>query len=375
MSNPEFEYFYGNETEQYIFFSVPQLLFTGEIFKYLSCESKLLYSFLLDRTGLSRKNGWYEEDGKIFVYFKQSELCERLNIGKEKAIKVFNELDAAKKGIGLIERKKQGQGKPTKIYVKNFAKLVSNTIETSTSNSEIFVAENLTSENPKSEKSPADVLTSENPKSEKSHTEVLTSENPKSEQNHTEVRNKTELQTSENPTSGIPECRSLKVGKSDLLPINHTNISILSESYQSNQSGSHREPKSEPKSESMSIDMIDRIDYTTKLTNIKNQIEYDALITEFEKSLIDEIAELIAWCMCTPQQVIRINGVDLDVGLVQNRFEKLDDMHIRYVAECISQNTTEIKNRRNYLLTCLYNAPVTIDGYYANKVQHDLYGS
>ena len=336
----EFEYFYGNETEQYIFFSVPQLLFTDEKFKYLSCEAKLLYSFLLDRTGLSRKNNWYESDGRVFVYFRQEELSERLNIGKNKATRVFTELDK----IQLIERKKQGQGKPTKIYVKNFTK-------------------------------PKNIKTPQNRDSENYAEGIKTPQNRDSKDFNEGVTNKQGVLNHQNRESRHLNSGSQDVPKQGDHIISNTNISILNESYLSNPLSQNENGESNKSIKTVSTDMIDRIDYTTKLTNIKNQIEYDVLITEFDKSLIDEISELIAWCMCTPQQVIKINGVDLDVGLVQNRFEKLDEMHVQYVAECISQNTTEIKNRRNYLLTCLYNAPVTIDGYYANKVQHDLYGS
>ena len=111
-----FDFFYGNEAEQYQFYRVPQALFTDEKFSKISCESKLLYGFLLDRCGLSRKSKWCDEDGKLYVFFKQEEAIEKLNIGKNKAVKIFDELEQT----GLIIRKKQGQGKPTRIYVKNF---------------------------------------------------------------------------------------------------------------------------------------------------------------------------------------------------------------------------------------------------------------
>lgn len=340
-----FEYFYGNETEQYIFFSVPQLLFTADEFKSITCESKLLYSFLLDRTGLSQKHGWFDEDGKIFVYFKQTEAMERLNIGKDKANKIFKELD----NIGLIKRVKQGQGKPTKIYVKNFTKHIENG---------------------------SDILTSEKPKSEKIETEVLTSKKPKSKIFEAEVRHETEVQTSKNQKSGQLKSRSLNCGKTEVLPISQTNISILSESYLSNLSDYSMKPKSETKSEPRSkSDKIDMMDYHTKLSNVKNQIAYDYLITEYDKPQIDEIAELITWAYCVPLPYLKISGVELDTDLIRNNFNKLNETHIEYVVDCLKNNTTEIRNRNNYLLTCLYNAPRSIDGYYDSKVKHDLYGS
>lgn len=77
----------------------------------LSTDAKLLYGLMLDRMGLSAKNGWYDEKGKVFIYYAMSEIQCDLNCGHDKAIKMLAELDSGK-GIGLIERIKQGQGKP-----------------------------------------------------------------------------------------------------------------------------------------------------------------------------------------------------------------------------------------------------------------------
>ena len=139
-----FPYLTGKEADKYQFYKVPQLLFTDDKFIELSCESKLLYGILLDRCGLSRKNKWFDNDGKIYVFLRQDEACEKLRIGKDKAIKTFNELEK----IGLILRKKQGQGKPTKIYVCDFSSFIDDTeAQTSAIESEIEVK---TSENPMS---------------------------------------------------------------------------------------------------------------------------------------------------------------------------------------------------------------------------------
>lgn len=116
-----FDYFYGNEAEQYRFYMIPQLLFTDDKFKKLSSDSKILYSLLLDRAGLSFKNNdrFQDESGRTFIFFKQETAMEMLNCAKEKITKIFKELD----DIGLIERKRQGLGKPTRIYVKHFNRM------------------------------------------------------------------------------------------------------------------------------------------------------------------------------------------------------------------------------------------------------------
>lgn len=114
-----FKYFYGKEADTFSFFKVPKLLFTDEYFKDLSIEAKVLYGLLLDRMSLSLKNEWFDADGKAYIYFSIEEIGELLGCGKNKAVKSLQELDT-ETGIGLIEKCKKGQGKATRIYVKNF---------------------------------------------------------------------------------------------------------------------------------------------------------------------------------------------------------------------------------------------------------------
>lgn len=113
------DYFYGDESNQFSYFRIPRLLITHPRFKNVSTEAKLLYGLLLDRMGLSEEHGWYDEDGRVFIYYTVEEIAEALCCGRDKAMKLLAELDS-KKGIGLIKRIRQGQGKPTKIYVKRF---------------------------------------------------------------------------------------------------------------------------------------------------------------------------------------------------------------------------------------------------------------
>lgn len=113
------DYFYGDEADQFIYFRIPRQLITNPKFKHISTDAKLLYGMLLDRMGLSAKNQWCDDDGRVFIYYTVEEICEDMTCGRDKAMKLLAELDTGK-GIGLIERVKQGQGKPTKIYVKRF---------------------------------------------------------------------------------------------------------------------------------------------------------------------------------------------------------------------------------------------------------------
>ena len=87
------------------------------VFKSLSCEAKVLYGLMLDRMSLSIKNRWFDEEDRVYIIFTVEEIAELLNCGTQKAVKLMKELDS-NQGIGLIEKKRLGLGKPNVIYVK-----------------------------------------------------------------------------------------------------------------------------------------------------------------------------------------------------------------------------------------------------------------
>ena len=111
------DYFCGDEAAQFTFFKMPRQLFDNPRFKCLSTAAKLLYGMLLDRMGLSARNGWHDDTGRIYIYYTVKEICQDIGCGRSKAMRLLAELDTVK-GVGLIERVKQGQGKPDRIFVK-----------------------------------------------------------------------------------------------------------------------------------------------------------------------------------------------------------------------------------------------------------------
>ena len=113
------DYFYGGESEQFQFFRIPQRLVTDAAFRHISSDAKLLYGMMLDRMGLSAKNGWYDDLGRVYIYYPLEEIQKTMCCGHDKATRILNELDV-ERGIGLIERVRQGLGKPARIYVKKF---------------------------------------------------------------------------------------------------------------------------------------------------------------------------------------------------------------------------------------------------------------
>ncbi|MFR7819403.1 replication initiator protein A [Candidatus Pseudoruminococcus sp.] len=323
-----FDFFYGNEAEQYQFYRVPQALFTNEKFSKISCESKLLYGFLLDRCGLSRKSKWYDEDGKLYVFFKQEEAIEKLNIGKNKAVKIFDELEQT----GLIVRKKQGQGKPTKIYVCNFTKELAD-------------------------------MSGDQTSAENTKEEVQTPENRESEISVSSENNQTEVQTPENGKSKLSKTGSQYIYSLNQTEMNQTNPSI----YQ------QRETKQTSEKDRWTDDEITECEEF-----IKMNIDYDNLLHEgVSPNTLDMIVDIMLEAYNPQNDFIKIQGQSVSRTIALRQYEKLDSDHIRYILDSITEEARrkKIKNLRPYLKTCLYNAPHSIDMHYDNELQFDYSAS
>ena len=109
---------------------------------------------------------------------------------------------------------------------------------------------------------------------------------------------------------------------------------------------------------------------------IKDNIEYDHLIQncKIDKDRLDEIVDLMLETVCTARKTIRIAGDDYPAELVKSKFMKLNSSHIEFILDCMRENTTKVRNIKQYLKAVLFNAPSTIDSYYTALVNHDLYG-
>lgn len=310
-----FDYFYGGESELFSYYRIPRLLVAGEQFRNLSTDAKLLYGLLLDRMGLSAKNGWYDDKGRVYIYYPLDEVEEDLNCGHGKAVKLMAELDTDT-GIGLIERVRQGLGRPSIIYVKQFT---SKAIPKSTG--------------------PPNTLTSVSSKTE-----------------FPEVQ-KSNIKTSDNRTSGFPKSGLSEIPESEAF---YNDSNYLDKNYLY-------------PSIHQSATLIDSINRDSCKELVKENIGYIAFPIQQHQEL-DELVELITDILCSPQASFRIGGVQVKSQLVKERLSHLQQSHIEYILDCMRKNTTQIRNIRGYLLTALYNAPTTIEHYYQAAVQHDLYG-
>ncbi len=347
----KFDYYYGVEAEQFSFYRVPRLLIKDERFKGLSSDAKLLYGLMLDRMALSVKNGWFDEADRAYVIYTIDNIREDLGCSKEKAVKVLAEL-SSNRGIGLVEKKHRGLGKPDIIYVKNFASL------------------------PEKEagKEPANTdVSAEVGKADFQRSEKLTL---RSRENRLQEVGIADSSRSEKPTSRGRENRLQEVGISDpnYNNINHNNPNHTDMSYINliNQSGNKTDEREECPS---GHDRIDGVD--TYMEKIRENLEYDYHMKNDnynDKEMFEEIYATVCDIVCVKRNVIRINGEDYPYELVKSRFLKLNSSHIGYVMERMRETATKITNVRAYLITALYNAPTTMNHYYQQEVQHDMYG-
>ena len=105
----EFSYYYGNQADQFSFIRIPRVLLVDQLFSPLSIQSKILYGVLLDRMGISMRNGWFDELNRVYIIYQISEIQEDLGFSKKKAIDYLTELEQ----FGLVEKKRRGRGLPS----------------------------------------------------------------------------------------------------------------------------------------------------------------------------------------------------------------------------------------------------------------------
>ena len=361
MQEIQFDYFRGMEAEQYSFYRVPKVLFTAECFKSLSCEAKVLYGLMLDRMSLSIKNRWFDEEDRVYIIFTVEEIAELLNCGTQKAVKLMKELDS-NQGIGLIEKKRLGLGKPNVIYVKNFMLKEKHSFE-----QEEKASENL-----------ENTQNSENHNSRIMKTTIQ--EFPESQfkngENHNSGIVKTtnqefpesQFKNGENHTSRIVKITTQEVPKSQSnnTDINKTDFSETDpiQSYQS-LTADEVYPVEE--------DVMEKMETYRAL--IQDNNDYECFLDKREREEVDELVELMVEILMLPDnRVVRIGGADKPVSVVKSRFLKLTYSHIEYVLFSLHRNTSKVANIKAYLLATLYNSSMTMNHYYQAEVNHDLYG-
>ena len=288
-----FDYFYGGQAGLFSFYRIPKALFTDARIRGISAEAKILYGLLLDRMGLSVKNGWTDDTGRVYIIFTTEEIMEALYCADNKATKLMKELESC----GLIERKRRGLGKPSLIYVKNF---------------------------------------------------ISESSEPR-------------IQSRENHDSGTVKNATLESLKSRGIKNNQNNTDL-----------SETVPFLSGAVAGMEYEGKD--DRTMYQEYFLRQLGFDVLMASYpeDEDMLREMLELLVDTVCSKRRFIRIAGDDKPAEVVKAQLMKLNSDHLRFVLMCLKENTTQVRNIRQYLLATLYNAPLTMSNYYTARVQHDL---
>ena len=270
------------------------------------------------------KNGWLDDENRAYIIYTVDAIMEDLGCSKPTCTKIMRELDS-ENGIGLIEKKRRGLGKPDIIYVKNFFSVPDEKEENEPSNPDVS----------------------------------------------TEVK-KFNFKKQKNLTSGSKEIVPQEVN--DFFPnynnTNHNNFNYNDMNYTNpiNQSGN--ESKTEKR-----IDLMDDVNAYIEL--IKENIEYEHHMKYDDwqnRVLYEELFEVICEVVCVKRTIIRIAGEDYPYELVKSKFLKLNSGHLKYVIGCMHDTNTKISNIKAYMVTALYNVPSTMNHYYQQEVQHDMYG-
>lgn len=297
----ELDYFYGSESEQFVFYRIPKILITSPKFKDVSDSAKLLYGLMLDRMGLSLRNGWVDEHNRAFIYFTVKDVTEQMCCSIGKAVKLMAELDSIK-GIGLIERVKSGQGKPARIYLKKFT-------DSKAESQDLQKSENKTDKNCNSRVS-------------KTESQDL----QKAECNYNNINNT----------------------ESNNIELNHINHINQKERW------------------------IDR--YNKNMDLIKRNIEYDSLATIHDKSILDNIVNVMAEVLTVDKHSYIIEGCEYPAELIRKRFKEVDYGVIDTFLLHFERSTDKIRNIKAYVITSMFNAPATVSVQLHNTVANDLYG-
>lgn len=332
----QFDYYYGNEAEQFTFIRIPKVLLKDKRFSRLSSDAKLLYGILLDRMQLSIRNQWIDEQNRVYIIYRITEIMEDFGYSNKKAGEMLNELHK----FGIIEKVRRGQGKPDLIYVKNFVQKQENLSYLADKPEETEKIEEPQTQAESRDFQKCKIYTSRNVENGTSRSVDFTLQ---------EMAN-LHFKTCKNYTQNNTDI--------DNININNTDISI-------HPSISLQETTS-PVSE-MTDEVGGYIRQYREL--IRQNIEYDALriqpgLLEYEKNLIEELYEIICDVVCIPRE--KVMGYPYE--LVKAQFLKLTGRHIKYVLLCMKENTSDIKNVRNYLITALINAEQTMNHYYQSEV-------
>lgn len=374
----KFDFYYGDESEQYSFYSVPKMFFTNDSFTGLSAMSKLLYSFLLDRMSLSRKRNWIDDKNRAYIKYSLKSICSDMGVSRNSVIKYMRELQE----FGLI-MKFFKEGMEDIIYVMDFSKV-----------RQMKYEENITDAQPEQkagEDSYNNVNIDYSPPGFNNVCAAMTeNDNLKTEKNVNQgIMGKytyiggANIEPVQNPNQ-FKKCTSSNIEPVQIL--HHPHQKLNNNIYNINNKTTNKYKskmdndiyKSHPSinpDKHTGNDKMDEIDatYDYVCQHVKDNIDYDIMVSSQDcAAWYEDYYNLIVEVLMRKSKTMKISGEDYSMSLVKKRFEMLKSSHLQYVHMQISKSTSDIMNIKAYMIKALFNAPVTQNSFYQTKVNHDM---
>ena len=325
----KFDYYYGDSVEQFKFIQIPQALIKGKEFEDLPAISKLLYGLLRDRCTLSRKNGWVDNENRVYIIYQIADIQEDMGLSEKMAIKYLNDLES----FGLVEKKRQGLGRPNLLYVKNF-----------------YLSEEPAEDDSDNEESCGN-----------SRASIKVSYRP-SQKGSSRASYSGCSDVSTRKATDLPKMKVQELP--DNVGLNNTNT-INPYKDQTIDSNTSSNPI-------CAADLIRAESFY--FVHVKNQIDYDELCEEYKynKDLIDNIVELMVSVLTSNNEFMLVAKEKRPTALVKSRFLGLKFKHISYVIDMLMKTGSEISSIRQYLLAMLFNAQSTYNAFLTAEVSHNM---
>ena len=373
-----FDYFYGSQSEQFSFFRLPKIIVRDEKFKKISSDAKILYGIMLDRMSLSRENHWVDDQNRVYIIFTLNEVMKEFECCKRKAVSLMAELDS-KSGIGLIEKKKQGLGRPDLIYLKNFivpmdySKLTTaeETVEESVgkvlhlkSGKEMHLQDG-------KEMHLQDGKEMQLQEGKEVHIQDSKEMHPQDGKD-VHLQEGKEIQLQEGKNMHFQSGKEMHLQDSKDVHL-QSGMGVQPNNTNNNNTDSTDTESINPINLNNNEDGSDMIDLYRRI--VKQNICYDSLyenVSIMKRRMLDEIVELMVEVLVVNRKSMRIAGAEYPYPLVKSRFMCIGQDHVEYVLDCLDQTSTKIGNVKAYILTSLFNATATIDTYYTSLVHHDM---
>ena len=373
----KFDFYYGEESEQYSFYSVPKMFFKNDTFNDLSAMAKLTYSFLLDRMNLSYQRNWIDDKNRAYIKYSLKAICNDMCVSKNSVIKYMRELQS----FGLI-MKYPNKGMEDIIYVMDFSKIQNNpkNEEKTYNESNIFekTSEMMTEEYIQDKYAPPDfnsILCRDKKMVKSDYREKCTDQGGS---NIAPVQNvnqfKTCTSTKNEPVQILNHLDQkdnnliFEVNNNIYTPENNI-INTNKDIYKSYPSINHN---SYQYAYNDKTDMIDDT-YEYICQHVKNNIDYEAMMARPEcSSWYEDYYNIIVEILMRKSETVKISGEEYSMQLVRKRFEMLNSSHLQYIHMQINKSASDIRNIKAYLIKALFNAPVTMNSFYTAKVNYDM---